>query len=313
VTGGLRRFILRRLGGGLLAVVGAALLVFFVRHLVPGDPVDVLAGGEAADPRDKEEVRRCLDLDKPLGGQLAAFARDLGSGTLGRSCVTPHPTVASLIAHALPRTIELAVAALALALLFALPLGVVAALRRGTAVDAAASALSLGGLSMPIMWMGPLVLLLFYKRLGWFPGPAADPAQAGALVLPAATLATHLMAMLQRMTRASMLEVVGEDYVRTARAKGLARRVVIWKHALRNALVPVITVAGVQFGSLLAGAIIAEKIFARPGLGTLLLDAITTRDWKVAQGVVVVIAISYVVVNILVDIVYGLVDPRIRA
>ncbi|HJZ83759.1 MAG TPA: ABC transporter permease [Polyangia bacterium] len=308
----LRRFVLRRLGGGLLAVVGAALLVFFVRHLVPGDPVDVLSGGEAADPRDKEQVRRCLDLDKPLGGQLKAFARDVGSGSLGHSCVSPNPTVASMIARAFPRTLELAVAALGLALLFALPLGVGAALRQGSLLDGAASAIALAGLSMPMMWLGPLLIFLFYVRLGWLPGPAAEPGQPGALFLPAATLATHLMAMLQRMTRSSMLEVVGEDYVRTARAKGLPARLVIFKHALRNALIPVITVAGIQFGALLAGAIITEKIFARPGLGTLMLDAITTRDWKVVQGVVIVIAISYVIINLLVDLAYGLADPRIR-
>jgi peptide/nickel transport system permease protein len=312
VTAELRRFLLRRLGGGLLAIVGAALLVFFVRHLVPGDPVDVLAGGEAADPRDKEEVRRCLDLDKPLGGQLLAFASDLGSGTLGRSCINPHPTVSSLIGHAFPRTLELAVAALGLALLVALPLGVIAALRRGTVVDGGASLFALAGLSIHMMWLGPLLIFLFYVRLGWLPGPAADPAQPGALLLPAATLATHLCAMLQRMTRSSMLEVLGEDYVRTARAKGLSRRVVVVRHALRNALIPVITVAGVQFGALLAGAVLTEKIFARPGLGTLLLEAITTRDWKVVQGVVIVIALSYVVVNVLVDVAYGLADPRIR-
>ena len=312
MSGELRRFVVRRLGGGLLAVVGAALLVFFVRHLVPGDPVDVLAGGESADPRDKELVRRCLDLDKPLGGQLVAFARDVGSGTLGRSCVSPNPKVVTLIGQAFPRTFELAVAALGLALLFALPLGVAAALRPGSAIDAATSALALGGLSIPMMWLGPILIFLFYVRLGWLPGPAADPGQRGALLLPAATLATHLMAMLQRMTRSSMLEVVGEDYVRTARAKGLPATVVVFKHALRNALIPVITVAGIQFGALLAGAIITEKIFARPGLGTLLLDAITTRDWKVLQGVVIVIAISYVVINLLVDLAYGVADPRIR-
>jgi peptide/nickel transport system permease protein len=308
----LRRFVLRRLGGGLLAVVGAALLVFFVRHMVPGDPVDVLAGGESADPRDKEAVRKCLDLDKPMLGQLRAFAHDIGSGTLGSSCVPPHPTVAKLVADAFPRTLELAAAALGLALLFALPLGVGAALRAGSGVDAVASAISLAGLSMPMMWLGPLLIFLFYVKLGWLPGPAADASAPGALVLPAATLATHLMAMLQRMTRSSMLEVLGEDYVRTARAKGLPEWIVICKHALRNALIPVITVAGVQFGALLAGAVITEKIFARPGMGTLLLDAITTRDWKVVQGVVVVIAITYVLINLLVDIAYGLADPRIR-
>jgi peptide/nickel transport system permease protein len=301
----------RRLIGALTAVVGVSLLVFALRHAVPGDPVDAMLGEQATSAQ-RDDLRRCLDFDKNLAGQLAAFGRDLASGTLGISCRDRRSTVASLIADVYPRTVELAVAAVALALLFALPLGTLASLRPGGWLDSAVMAGSLAGIAVPTMWLGPLLLAFFYVRLGWLPGPA-DPASApGALVLPAFTLATHLAAMLTRMTRSSLLEVFAEDYIRTARAKGLPPSRVLIHHALRNALLPVVTVAGIQFGALLAGAIVAEKIFARPGLGTLLLDALSVRDWKVVQGVVLVVAISYVLVNLLVDLAYAALDPRIR-
>jgi peptide/nickel transport system permease protein len=197
------------------------------------------------------------------------------------------------------------------ALILALPLGIIAALRPGSALDATATAISLAGISMPAMWLGPLLLAIFYVGLQWLPGPA-DQAGLASLVLPSFMLGTHLMAMLARMTRSSLLEVLGEDYVRTARAKGLSPTMVVLRHALRNALVPVITVAGIQFGSLLAGAVVTEKVFARPGIGTLLLEAISRRDYRVVQGCTLVIAVSYVTVNLLVDLAYGLADPRIR-
>jgi peptide/nickel transport system permease protein len=309
----LRTFLLRRLGTSLLAVAGVALLVFLLVHVIPGDPVDNMLG-EAADPRDKAALRACLDLDQPLPVQLGRFARHVLDGTLGTTCHDPlHPrTVASLIGEALPSTVALAAAAMAVALLFALPLGVAAALRPRSGLDAAATAVSLAGLSMPAMWLGPLLLLAFYIKLRWLPGPADDEAGLAGLVLPSLMLGTHLMAMLARMTRSSLLEVSAEDWMRTARAKGLPERVVIVKHALRSALVPVITVAGIQFGSLLAGAVVTENVFARPGLGTLLLDAIAQRDYRVVQGTTLVIALSYVLVNLLVDLAYGLADPRIR-
>jgi peptide/nickel transport system permease protein len=297
----------------LAAVLGAALLVFAMRHLVPGDPVAMMAG-EQADEHEKARVRACLDLDKPLGGQLVAFARDVGTLSFGHSCAPgrERDTVARLIGQNFPWTLELAVAAMVVAVILALPLGITAALRAGTAVDAGAMGLSLLGICVPTMWLGPLLILLFYVKLAVLPGPAEDPHGLAPLVLPAVTLGTHLMAMLSRMTRSSLLEVLGEDYVRTAHAKGLPGTVVVVKHALRNALAPVITVAGIQFGALLAGAIITEKIYARPGIGTLILDAIATRDWKVIQGCVLLVAASYVVINLLVDLAYGLADPRIR-
>jgi ABC-type dipeptide/oligopeptide/nickel transport system permease component len=307
VTGG---YIRRRLLSSLVAIAGVTLLVFFLVHLIPGDPVENLLG-ERADPADVAEMRACMDLDQPLLVQLGRFVRHVADGSFGVTCPDRTRTVASLIWDALPSTVALALAAMLVALLFALPLGVLAAIRPGSLVDTAATTVALAGISMPSMWLGPLLLSIFYVRLHWLPGPA-DPAGLAALVLPAFMLGTHLMAMLARMTRSSLLDVLAEDYVRTARMKGLGGAAVIVRHALRNALVPVITVAGIQFGALLAGAVVTEKVFARPGLGTLLLEAISERNYRVVQGCTLVIAVSYVTVNLLVDLAYGLVDPRIR-
>jgi ABC-type dipeptide/oligopeptide/nickel transport system permease component len=292
--------------------------VFLLLHLVPGDPVDNLLGEEAR-PEDKLELRRCMDLDQPMPIQLGRFLRSVADGTLGYSCPDRRRTVASRIREVMPYTVELALAAMAVALLLALPLGIVAARRARSGWDTAATAVALSGISMPSMWLGPMLLYVFYVRPGALsrilpalPGPGEDTGRLAGLLLPAIMLGTHLMAMLARMTRSSLLDVLGEDYVRTARAKGLSPARVVLKHALRNALLPVITVAGMQFGALLAGAVVTEKVFARPGLGTLLLEAITQRDYRIVQGCALVIAVLYVGVNLLVDMVYGLVDPRIR-
>ncbi len=300
----------RRFTGSVVAVVGVSVLVFLLIHLIPGDPVDNLLG-ERADPADKIEMRACMDLDQSLPVQFGRFWKGVGDGTLGMTCPDRTRTVASLIREALPSTVALAVAAMLVALVLALPLGVLAALRPRSLLDAAATTVSLLGISMPAMWLGPLLLAIFYVGLGWAPGPADNAGLAG-LVLPAIMLGTHLMAMLARMTRSSLVEVLGEDYVRTARAKGSSRSWVVLRHGLRNALVPVITVAGIQFGSLLAGAVVTERVFARPGIGTLLLEGIARRDYRVVQGCTLVIAIAYVTVNLLVDLAYGMADPRIR-
>ncbi len=305
-------FILRRLGTGLLAVTGASLLVFLFLHLVPGDPVDQLAGGDA-DEATRREISHCLHLDETMPVQLGIFARNIVNGSLGQQCPDPEhkPTVMARIVQVAPYTFWLAAGGMSVALLLALPLGIVAAARRGSWVDTAASLVSLTGISMPIVWMAPLALLVFFGYLGWLPGPA-EPDAPGALVLPSIVVGVHLMAMLSRMTRSSLVDVMDEDYIRTARAKGVPGRRVLLHHALRNALLPVITVAGLQFGSMLSGAIITEKVFARPGLGTLLLDGIAERNFPMVQGTVLVIAVIYVVVNLLVDLAYGLADPRIR-
>ncbi|MCB9561488.1 MAG: ABC transporter permease [Kofleriaceae bacterium] len=323
-------FILRRIGLGLIAVLGVSVLVFLNLHMIPGDPVDHLAGGEATkDQRDK--IADCMGLQQgylvardadhdgdddrvrtSLPAQFVRFLGDVADGSLGHQCPNTRgrPTVMARILEVLPNTLWLAITGMLIGILLALPIGIVAAVRQGTWIDTAATVFSLSGMSMPVMLMGPLLLLWFFVDLGWFPGPTeTGPAS---LVLPAFAIGTHLMAMLARMTRSSMVEVLGEDYVRTARAKGLPTRVVLAKHALRNALLPVITVAGLQFGSMLSGAIITEKVFARPGIGLLLLDAIAERNYPVVQGCVLVIAVFYVSVNLLVDLAYGLVDPRIR-
>lgn len=306
-------FILRRLGSGLLAVFGVSVLVFLFLHAVPGDPVDQLAGGDA-DDMDRAEIERCLHLDESLPVQFGIFLGNVANGTLGQQCPNPDgkkPTVADRIFEAMPYTVELAVGGMVVALVLALPLGIIAAVRRGTWVDTLAAIVSLTGISMPIVWMGPLVLFLFFGYLGWLPGPA-EPDAPGAIILPSLVIGTHLMAMLSRMTRSSMVEVLREDYIRTARAKGLVETAVLTKHALRNALLPVITIAGLQFGAMLSGAIITEKIFSRPGLGTLLLEGIAERNFPMVQGTVLVIAVIYVTVNIAVDLLYGVTDPRIR-
>jgi peptide/nickel transport system permease protein len=259
-------------------------------------------------------MEQCMGLDLPLHRQLGRFAGHIFDGTLGRQCPDPKgdkPPVVALVARVFPYTMQLAVAGVLVALVLALPLGIVAAVRRGTMVDALASLVSLGGISIPTMWMGPALIFVFYVQLAWLPGPG-EPDAPLALLLPALVVGTHLMAMLARMTRSSLLEVLREDYMRTARAKGLAPATVIVKHGLRNAMLPVLTVVGLQFGSLLSGAVITENVFARPGLGTLMVAAIRQRDYPVVQGCALVVAVITVTVNLLVDVAYGLADPRIR-
>jgi peptide/nickel transport system permease protein len=304
-------FLLRRLGGGLLAIVGVSILVFAFLHIVPGDPVDHLAGGDAT-PEQRAKIEKCMGLDKSLPGQFVQFMGHVVDGSLGQQCPDPKgkPTVAGRIWEVFPHTLWLALAGMLVAIVLALPLGMVAALRRGTWVDTLATTTSLSMVALPQMMFAPLLLFWFFVTLGWLPGPTEVGPTA--IVLPAIAVGTHLMAMLARMTRSSLVEVLGEDYVRTARAKGLPEGRVLVGHALRNALLPVITVVGLQFGSLLSGAVIIENVFARPGLGTTLLDAIRERNYPVVQGTVLVIAAIYVVVNILVDLAYGLADPRIR-
>jgi len=305
-------FLIRRVASSLLAVLGVSLLVFFFLHLVPGDPVDRLAGGDAT-PEQRRDMAECMHLDEPMATQFGIFMKNVFVGTLGRQCPDPgnKPTVMHRVLEVMPYTIQLALGGMLVALLLALPLGVVAAIRRGTWVDAGAAFVSLSGISIPTMWMGPLLIFVFYVQLAWLPGPA-EPDASLALLLPSVVVGTHLMAMLSRMTRSSLVEVLREDYMTTARAKGLPEPVVILKHGLRNALLPVITVAGLQFGALLGGAIITEKVFARPGLGTLLLEGINERNYPLVQGTVLVIAVAYVTVNLLVDLAYGLADPRVR-
>ena len=289
-------------------VLGVLTLVFFLVHLIPGDPVEVMLG-ETASRADLVQLRADLGLDRPLGEQYARFLGGLVRGDLGRSFFYRKPVFA-VIAAALPATALLAAAALAVALLIALPVGILAAVRRNRLTDRLALVGSLVGVSMPNFWLGPMLIILFSFRLGWLPVSGREG--AASLVLPALTLGTALSAILVRMTRASMLDVLGEDYLRTARAKGVGERTVIARHALRNALLPVVTIIGLQFGALLSGAVITENVFAWPGVGTLLIQAISARDYPLVQGCVLVISLCYVVVNFLTDALYAVIDPRVR-
>ena len=304
----MRGFFLRRLAIVIPTVIGAVTLVFFFLHMIPGDPVEVMLG-ETAQQADKERLREELGLNLPLHVQYGRFMAGVIQGDLGGSYFYRRP-VAQVIAERVPATVELGLAAFLVAGLIAIPLGIIAALREGTAVDNASVLFSLLGVSMPNFWLGPLLIILFSITLGWF--PVSGRAGIASLVLPAVTLGTAFAAILSRMTRASLLERLGEDYLTVARAKGLPEWKVILKHALRNALIPIITVMGLQIGALLSGAIITENVFSWPGIGTLLINAIEARDYPLVQGCILFISLSYVLVNLMVDLLYGWADPRIR-
>lgn len=301
-------FLITRLASALFVIFGVCTLVFFFLHLVPGDPVEVMLG-EAAQPADREALRQSLGLDQPLPVQYGHYLGQLLRLELGTSLYSQQP-VSEMLAERIPATAELAVAALIVAVLIAFPLGVLAAVRKGSHWDQSAMGLSLLGVSIPNFLMGPILILVFSLWLGWFPVSGRDGLLS--LVLPALTLGTAMAAILSRMVRATLLETLGEDYIRTARAKGLSERLVIWRHALRNALLPVITLLGLQLGVLLGGAVITEVVFSWPGLGQLTIESIQRRDYPVVQACVLLISLTYVVVNTLTDLVYGWLDPRVR-
>lgn len=301
-------FLVRRLAWLGFVLFGVVTIVFFLIHLIPGDPVEVMLGDQAL-ATDKAALRAALGLDRPLLAQYGSYLLGVVQGDLGMSLFSKQPVLAA-IGVRLPATLELMLGGMVIALMISVPLGVVAALRPRTVVDAGAMFVSLLGISIPNFWLGPMLIIVFSLWLGWL--PVNERGGMEHLILPAITLGTALAAMLSRMIRSSLLEVLGEDYVRTARAKGLAERVVIMKHAFRNALLPVVTIIGLQIGALLSGAIITESIFDWPGIGSLLLDGIYTRDYPIVQGCILVIAMGYVVVNTLVDISYGVIDPRVR-
>ena len=302
------RRVLRQLVLVLPTLLGVVTLVFAFLHLVPGDPVEIMLGDSAA-PADVAALRHDLGLDRPLPAQYARFLMRIAHGDLGRSIAFRAP-VATVIGDRYPATLELAGAAFLLALSLAVPLGVLAAARAGSMLDRLTRIASLAGACLPSFWLGPLLILGFSIGLGWLPvSGRGGPLH---LILPAVTLALGMMGVLVRLVRASMLEALGEDYIRTARAKGTPGWRVVAVHALRNALMPVTTVAGLQAGALLAGAILTETIFAWPGLGRLLVEAISARDYPLVQGCVLTIGVSYVTVNLVTDLVYQAIDPRLR-
>ena len=301
-------YLLKRLAGALGIVLGVALLTALLIHLVPGDPVELMLG-ESATAGDRAALRARLGLDRPLHQQLLGQLGRLARLDLGDSLYSRRP-VSAVVAERLPATVELAVAALAVAAAVALPLGILAARNRGGLADSAAMGVALLGLSIPSFWLGPLLILLFSVVLGWTPVSGREG--LASLVLPALTLGTGMAAVLARMLRSSLLETLSEDFVRTARAKGLSPAAVLRRHALRNAALPVVTVFGMQAGALFAGAVITETVFAWPGVGSLLVEAIQRRDFPVVQGCVLLISTTYVLVNAGTDLAYAWLDPRVR-
>jgi peptide/nickel transport system permease protein len=302
------RYLVRRLVLTIPVLLGVATLVFALIHLVPGDPAQAMLG-EGASQEEMDQLRTKLGLDRPLLVQYQSFLAGLVRGDLGSSLRYGTP-VTREIRDRLFRTFQLAFAAMFVAMLIAVPLGILAAVFRGTAIDHAAMTLALVGISMPNFWLGPLLAILFAVYLGWL--PVAGTGSLAHLVLPAITLGAALAAILARMTRASLLEELRELYVLAARARGLSYARAIVRHAFRNSLIPVVTIVGLQFGAVLTGTIITETIFAWPGVGRLLIQAINFRDYPLVQGCILFISFTYVMMNLLTDLTYGLLDPRIR-
>jgi peptide/nickel transport system permease protein len=293
-------------------LLGVLTLVFVVVRAVPGDPaVSIL--GEQAPPEELARLRGDMGLDRPLPEQFGRYLGNVLNGTLGTpySRARQGTTVGDLVWEVVPYTLELALSAVLVAIFLALPLGLLAALHRNRASDHAALAITLVGIAMPGFWLGPLLIHFISIRLGWLPDPAAGVQGLPSLVLPAFVLGLALSAKLTRMVRTSVLDVLEQPYVMAARARGLPRHRIIVGHVLRNALIPVATVLGLQFAALLSGAIIAEKVFARPGIGTLLLEGIAQRDYAIVQGTALFIGAVYVLVNFVVDLLYMVIDPRI--
>jgi len=283
-------------------------LVFLLAHIVPGDPVQQMLG-EGARAEDVVQLRHALGLDLSLRAQYVRYTANVVRGNLGDSFRFREPVLRVLVSH-YPATLELALVALLVCAAISIPAGVLAASRRGTASDHAVGVFTLLGLSIPNFALGPVLVLVFSVILGWLPVAGRDG--VAHLVLPAVTLGAALAAILTRMVRTSVMEELASDYVRTARAKGLSERAVLFRHAFRNALIPILTVLGLQFGTLLAGAIVTETIFSWPGIGRLTVQAISARDYPLLQGCILLIAVSYVVVNLLTDLVCALADPRLR-
>jgi peptide/nickel transport system permease protein len=301
-------FLLRRLALTIPVIWVVVTMVFALIHIVPGDPVAQMLGDGAPAP-EIQRLRHDLGLDRPLLEQYKTYVFGLLKGDLGVSYRNQEP-VARSIAARYPATIELTFAALLVSLIFAIPAGVIGAVKRGKLADKAIGVFSLLGVSLPNFALGPLLILLFSIALGVL--PVSGRGGISHLILPALTMGGALAAMTTRMVRASMLEEIQQDYVRTARAKGLPERVVLFRHALRNGLLPVITILGLQAGALLAGAIITETVFAWPGLGRLVVQAINARDYPLLQGCILTISLSYILINLLTDAIYVIVDPRIR-
>ncbi len=300
------RYILKRLWHTIYVVIGISIIAFFFIHL-SGDPVMLMLPADAS-THEIEELRQKLGFNDPLYVQYWRFATNAVRGDFGESLYYHVPAM-KLITERLPASLELAVAAMLVAFLVAVPLGILSAVKRGSLIDLGSMLGALFGLSMPHFWLGIMLILFFSVKLGWL--PTSGRGGLSHLIMPALALGMSLMAMFARLTRSVMLEVLNQDYVRTARAKGLKERIVIGKHALKNALIPLVTVAGMQFGFLIGGTVIIETVFAWPGVGRLVVQAIFNRDYPLVQATVLVLAVLFVLVNLLVDLLYVYLDPQI--
>ena len=300
--------IIQRLTSLLTVIFGVLVLTFLLIHLVPGDPVDVMLG-ESANVADRAALRADLGLNQPLIQQFGHYVVKLMQGDFGQSIHTQTP-ITELIKARYPATLKLALLSLLIGVVIGVPLGVFAALKAGHWQDFVVTIVSVRLSAMPAFWLGPVLMLIFAVWLGWLPVSGMD--SEASIILPAVTLGFGLSAILTRMTRTSLLEVLNDDYIRTARAKGLSEQTVILRHALRAALLPIITIVGLQMGSLLAGTVITETIFSWDGIGRLLVESIEKRDYPVTQACVLIVALSYVLVNLFTDILYSLADPRVR-
>ncbi|MEV0395900.1 nickel ABC transporter permease [Polymorphospora rubra] len=311
------RLILTRLLAVVPVLLGISVISFFVIRMIPGNVISSIMGQDFSDPKLEAEMRAYFGLDMPIHEQFLSWFGRLLHGDLGTSMRSGQPVLDEILER-LPATMLLAVSALVVSVLISIPFGVLSATRRNGLLDAGSRLASLIGLSVPNFWLGILLVYLFSVTLGWLPSQGAGSGEGGLaqlkyLILPAVTLGASLAAISMRMTRSSMLEVLNQDYVRTARAKGLSERVVVVRHALRNSLIPVITVLGIQAGALLGGTVVVEQVFSWPGLGTMVIRGITQRDYPVVQGTLLFLAFFYVVVNLLVDIIYVYLDPRLRS
>jgi peptide/nickel transport system permease protein len=309
-------YLVKRLATIVPTLIFVSMLIFGLQQLLPGDPAKILAG-EDQDPGVVAHLRIKLHLDEPLPMRYARWVGGVVRGDLGESIRTQQP-VLDLVAQKLPVTVELALLAMCIALAIGIPAGIVSAVGRGTAWDYAANVFALWGLSTPNFWLGILLIMLFSVQLGWLPAsgyvsPFEDlRANLAAMIMPAFVLGNAIAAVLMRHTRSAMLQVLSSDYVRTARAKGLTERTVVLKHALRNALTPIITLGALELGTLLSGAVLTEQVFSIPGFGKLIVDSVFNRDYSVVQGVVLVTATTYITLNLLADLAYFLVNPRLR-
>jgi peptide/nickel transport system permease protein len=301
-------YLIKRLLSTIPVLLGISLLLFFMLRLLPGDPAQVLAG-QMATPQEIENIRRQLGLDRPIYEQYVTYLSRLARFDLGRSARTQNPVTEEIWAR-LPNTLLLAVVAITLACLLGIPAGIISAVRPYSWIDYLVTTSALFGMSMPVFWLGLMLVVVFSVILKWLPAGGTGSWQH--VILPSVTLAAFVVAFISRMTRSAMLETLAQDYTTTARSKGLKERVVVIKHALKNAMIPIITVVGLQFGLLLGGAVLTETVFAWPGLGRLIVDSILARDYPVIQGAILIFGLLYIMVNLVVDLIYALVDPRIR-